>query len=91
MDLPPCGLYRTTDRTPHAVIVPWQGVFGMVTEHGQGLLWTADVPFEILDQMLQISTDDGAGKDDQPVAPPAPAMHLRPEGDGESKAGVWVL
>lgn len=60
------------DRTPHAVIVPWQGVFGMVTEHGQGLLWTADVPFEILDQMLQASTDEGAGKDDQPAAPPAP-------------------
>jgi len=60
------------DRTPHAVVVPWQGVFGMVTEHGQGLLWTADVPFEILDQMIHANTDEGAGGEDRLAAVPAP-------------------
>lgn len=59
------------DRTPHAVVVPWQAVFGMVTENGRGMLWTADVPVEILEQMLQVSTDEAAGIDLQPGAEPS--------------------
>lgn len=61
------------DRTPHAVFVPWESVFGLVTEQGQGLLWTTDVPLEILDQMLLASADGADGADEQPVQEPAPA------------------
>ncbi len=61
------------DRTPHAVVVPWQAVFGMVTEHGQGLLWTADVPVEIIDQMRQASLDEALDLDVGPAEPTTPA------------------
>jgi stringent starvation protein B len=60
------------DRTPHPVVVPWHAVFGMVTEQGQGLLWTADVPVEILDQMRQASLEEAADVEDGVTAPPAP-------------------
>lgn len=60
------------DRTPHAVFVPWEAVFGLVTEHGQGLLWTTDIPLEILDQMLLANADDADGADEQPTRESAP-------------------
>ncbi len=60
------------DRTPHEVVVPWEAVFGMVTEQGQGLLWTADVPLEIIDQMLQANGDATSPDAEEPPEPPAP-------------------
>lgn len=41
-------------RSPYLVEIPWQAVFGMVSEAGEGLLWTQDVPVEVLEQMLEI-------------------------------------
>jgi len=73
LDIDDLGITATLsfDRTPHAVVVPWDAVFGMVTEQGQGLLWTADVPVEIVDQMRQTSLEEAA--DEADLAPPAPA------------------
>ncbi len=61
------------DRTPHEVVLPWEAIFGMVTERGRGLLWTADVPLEIIDQMLLATrgSDPGVGG----AADPASEAH----------------
>jgi stringent starvation protein B len=47
------------NRQPYFVSVPWAAVFGMVSENGQGLLWTGDVPDEVLEQMVDDSEEDG--------------------------------
>ena len=60
------------NREPYLVTVPWHAVFGMVSEGGQGLLWTGDVPGEVLEQMLQLS-QNGDGADPAQKAEAAPA------------------
>ena len=62
------------NREPYHVNVPWHAVFGMVSEAGQGLLWTGDVPVEVMEQMLQMSRHDGEpGDGDASEAPDAEA------------------
>jgi stringent starvation protein B len=59
-------------QTPHAVEVPWRAIFGMVSEHGQGLLWTGDVPREVLQQMLEAAPGDNAPPASDDVGPQGP-------------------
>jgi stringent starvation protein B len=63
------------NREPYYVRVPWAAVFGMVSESGQGLLWTGDVPAEVIEQMLSRSEEadangDAAGEDERESSGP---------------------
>lgn len=64
------------NREPYHVKVPWHAVFGMVSEGGQGLLWTGDVPTEVMEQMLELSRHDGDPTADAPRDPTADAPRL---------------
>jgi len=77
------------DRTPHAVVIPWEAVFGMVTEHGQGLLWTSDVPLEILDQMLLANADEPPEPDEPSDTGAAPERPRLVALDGGLRGGEY--
>lgn len=41
------------NRQPHACRIPWDAVFGMVSESGQALVWAEDVPYEVVERLAQ--------------------------------------
>lgn len=57
------------NRQPYCVDVPWRAVFGMVSEGGQGLLWTRDVPDEVMQQMRELRDRASVQGDAPPGAP----------------------
>ncbi|MFH2005394.1 MAG: ClpXP protease specificity-enhancing factor SspB [bacterium] len=81
LEISDAGIQATLSfrRTPHAVEVPWRAIFGMVSEHGQGLLWTGDVPREVLQQMLEAGAggESGAMALDEGVDPQGPSSRPR--------------
>lgn len=81
------------NREPHHVTVPWEAIFGMVSEGGRGLLWTGDVPQEIFDQVMRLEQSGGeltedllGGSDPRPhlVALDGGLKAGTPQGEGEA-------
>jgi hypothetical protein len=59
------------DQAPFRCSLPWGAVFGLLTESGQGFLWAADAPPEVLARLARIARGQPRPEPDEPLEAPA--------------------
>jgi hypothetical protein len=59
------------DRIPFRCTIPWGAVFGLLTESGQGFLWAADAPPEVLARLARLARGQSRPEVDEPAQAPA--------------------